>query len=122
MPVKGRSWGFNVSEGELEPPCPLRALAPQASASANSATRNRDAWGTHRLSYLSKPNVPRRVPRLAACIHPSTECCLCGGGLCLDSDVPEERLHADPEVLVVAVDGGPDLGLAAHAGAADPGQ
>src|SRR5689334_15569956 len=38
---------------------------------------------------------------LAACIHPSTECCLCGG-LCLDSDVPEERLHADPEVLVVA--------------------
>src|SRR5690349_4762951 len=52
-----------VSEGGLEPPCPLRALAPQASASAYSATRTRDAWGTHRLSYLSKPNVPRRVPR-----------------------------------------------------------
>jgi hypothetical protein len=29
----------NVSEGGLEPPCPIRALAPQASASANSATR-----------------------------------------------------------------------------------
>jgi len=28
-----------VSEGGLEPPCPLRALAPQASASAYSATR-----------------------------------------------------------------------------------
>src|SRR6266568_5089073 len=30
-----------VSEGGLEPPCPLRALAPQASASAYSATRTR---------------------------------------------------------------------------------
>jgi hypothetical protein len=28
-----------VSEGGLEPPCPIRALAPQASASAYSATR-----------------------------------------------------------------------------------
>ena len=54
---------FWVSEGGLEPPCPLRALAPQASASAYSATRTRDARGTHRLSYLSKPNAPRRVPR-----------------------------------------------------------
>src|SRR5947209_3995502 len=52
-----------VSEGGLEPPCPLRALAPQASASAYSATRTRDARGTHRLSYLSKPNALRRVPR-----------------------------------------------------------
>src|SRR4029453_13492164 len=52
-----------VSEGGLEPPFPLRALAPQASASAYSATRTRDARGTHRLSYLSKPNAPRRVPR-----------------------------------------------------------
>src|SRR6266566_1222564 len=57
------TWGFNVSEGGLEPPCPLRALAPQASASAYSATRTRDARGTHRLSHLSKPNAPRRVPR-----------------------------------------------------------
>ncbi len=31
----------SVSEGGLEPPCPLRALAPQASASAYSATRTR---------------------------------------------------------------------------------
>jgi hypothetical protein len=30
-----------VSEGGLEPPCPNRALAPQASASAYSATRTR---------------------------------------------------------------------------------
>ena len=30
---------FSVSEGGLEPPCPTRALAPQASASTYSATR-----------------------------------------------------------------------------------
>ena len=29
----------DVSEGGLEPPCPTRALAPQASASTYSATR-----------------------------------------------------------------------------------
>src|SRR6201994_1101114 len=63
MPENGRLWGQTVSEGGLEPPCPLRALAPQASASAYSATRTRDARGTHRLSYLSKPNALRRVPR-----------------------------------------------------------
>ena len=57
------TWENTVSEGGLEPPCPLRALAPQASASAYSATRTRDARGTHRLSYLSKPNAPKRVPR-----------------------------------------------------------
>src|SRR5215469_16512752 len=32
-----------VSEGGLEPPCPFGALAPQASASAYSATRTGDA-------------------------------------------------------------------------------
>lgn len=32
----------------------------------------------------------------------------------------EQGLHADAEVLIVAVDGGPVLGLAVHAGAADP--
>src|SRR5205807_1784528 len=31
-------------------------------------------------------------------------------------------LHADAQGLVVAVGGGPDLGFAAHAGAADPGK
>jgi hypothetical protein len=31
--------GNSVSEGGLEPPCPFGALAPQASASAYSATR-----------------------------------------------------------------------------------
>ena len=39
-----RTRGFRcVSEGGLEPPCPIRALAPQASASANSATRTSGA-------------------------------------------------------------------------------
>jgi hypothetical protein len=33
------TWENNVSEGGLEPPCPFGALAPQASASAYSATR-----------------------------------------------------------------------------------
>jgi hypothetical protein len=62
-PRKALLWNKfeKVSEGGLEPPCPLRALAPQASASAYSATRTRHACGTHRLSYLSKPNAPRRV-------------------------------------------------------------
>jgi hypothetical protein len=32
-------WLSKVSEGGLEPPCPFGALAPQASASAYSATR-----------------------------------------------------------------------------------
>ena len=36
---KPLTWENAVSEGGLEPPCPLRALAPQASASAYSATR-----------------------------------------------------------------------------------
>ena len=36
--------------------------------------------------------------------------------------MPEQGLHADAEVLVVAVDGGPDLRFASHAGAADPGE
>jgi tetratricopeptide (TPR) repeat protein len=78
---------------------------------------------THPNAFL--PNLAMALNNqslfLGACIHPSTKCCLCSGGLRLDADVPEERLHADPEVFVVAVDGGPDLGLAAHAGAADAG-
>src|SRR5258708_24500048 len=36
----------------------------------------------------------------------STKCCLCGGWWS-DAEVAEERLHADAEGLVVAVDGGP---------------
>ena len=40
-----------VSEGGLEPPCPFGALAPQASASANSATRT---WGP--ACKLSRPH------------------------------------------------------------------
>ena len=34
----------------------------------------------------------------------------------------EQGLHAGTQGLVVTVDGGPDLGLAAHAGAADAGE
>jgi hypothetical protein len=36
---KPLTWETSVSEGGLEPPCPFGALAPQASASAYSATR-----------------------------------------------------------------------------------
>jgi hypothetical protein len=36
---KPLTWANSVSEGGLEPPCPFGALAPQASASAYSATR-----------------------------------------------------------------------------------
>jgi site-specific DNA recombinase len=42
--------GRFVSEGGLEPPCPLRALAPQASASAYSATRTSACPGDARLA------------------------------------------------------------------------
>ena len=59
---------------------------------------------------------------LGACFIRSTKCCLCGWCERVDADVPEQGLHADTEVLVITVDGGPDRGLAAHAGAADPGQ
>ena len=34
----------------------------------------------------------------------------------------EERLHVDADLLVVAVDGGPGCGFAAHAGAAHAGE
>jgi hypothetical protein len=37
--IAGSTCIYMVSEGGLEPPCPKRALAPQASASAYSATR-----------------------------------------------------------------------------------
>jgi hypothetical protein len=43
LALRALTWGNTVSEGGLEPPCPLRALAPQASASAYSATRTSDA-------------------------------------------------------------------------------
>src|SRR5215471_7557568 len=53
-----------VSEGGLEPPCPKRALAPQASASAYSATRTGDAvhigWlRVANLAGLSEANQAR---------------------------------------------------------------
>src|SRR3954452_3725619 len=48
--------GALVSEGGLEPPCPFGALAPQASASAYSATRT---WlAEHTRGPLSPPKPP----------------------------------------------------------------
>src|SRR5690349_8039255 len=46
-----------VSEGGLEPPCPLRALAPQASASAYSATRTWPGTGTPAPGCLTIANL-----------------------------------------------------------------
>ena len=45
-----------VSEGGLEPPCPFGALAPQASASAYSATRTGDAV------HIGWPRVANLAP------------------------------------------------------------
>jgi site-specific DNA recombinase len=44
-PQAGNIGKWSVSEGGLEPPCPFGALAPQASASANSATRTSACHG-----------------------------------------------------------------------------
>ena len=45
---------------------------------------------------------------------------LCRGDGGVDAEVLEERLHADAEIFIVAVDRGPDDGLASSAlGAAD---
>jgi hypothetical protein len=49
------------------------------------------------------------------------KCCLCGRG-CLDGEITEQGLYANPESLVVTVDVGPVCGLSAPAGAADSGQ
>jgi hypothetical protein len=49
----------------------------------------------------------------------STICCLCG---CVDAEVVEEGVHADADLFVVAVDGGPGRRLAAEAWAAHAGQ
>jgi hypothetical protein len=46
----------SVSEGGLEPPCPFGALAPQASASAYSATRTSACHGWCRASRITIAN------------------------------------------------------------------
>ena len=46
-----------VSEGGLEPPCPFGALAPQASASAYSATRTWPGTGTPAPGCLTIANL-----------------------------------------------------------------
>src|ERR1700726_1847976 len=56
MPGNSRLWGFNVSEGGLEPPCPFGALAPKASASAYSATRTSACHGWCRASRITIAN------------------------------------------------------------------
>ena len=66
---KPLTWGNVVSEGGLEPPCPIRALAPQASASAYSATRTWDSGllpGRAHDSKLGPPPATGRQRRRAA--------------------------------------------------------
>jgi hypothetical protein len=59
---------FTVSEGGLEPPCPIRALAPQASASTYSATRTLGPPGRpgqrRNYSKLRARDLARFVPAL----------------------------------------------------------
>jgi hypothetical protein len=50
------SYELKVSEGGLEPPCPFGALAPQASASAYSATRTSACHGWCRASRITIAN------------------------------------------------------------------
>src|SRR5215475_10836065 len=66
-----RARGY-VSEGGLEPPCPLRALAPQASASAYSATRTQPGRGSSshsgRITIANQVTAKRHrktMPRLS---------------------------------------------------------
>jgi hypothetical protein len=54
-PQQGNLGKWSVSEGGLEPPCPFGALAPQASASAYSATRTSTASG-RRASRITIAN------------------------------------------------------------------
>ena len=102
-----------MSEGGLEPPCPLRALAPQASASAYSATRTYDAvhigWlrvanrarlsearGGHNLGWSG--DAPREPPRTGPAV-PKT------GGRCDDRTVTENPApEAQDEVVDICRD------------------
>src|SRR5712692_978176 len=52
-----------VSEGGLEPPCPFGALAPQASASAYSATRTSADRGWSRVGRITIANPGASRPR-----------------------------------------------------------
>ena len=55
-----------VSEGGLEPPCPFGALAPQASASAYSATRTQSWLRAGRPNSPSQPHHDSKPARLRA--------------------------------------------------------
>src|SRR6516162_9177875 len=65
MPGNRTIWGITVSEGGLEPPCPLRALAPQASASAYSATRTCAGARRSRVGLVTIANTGRPRPSAA---------------------------------------------------------
>src|ERR1700678_3537219 len=107
MPVNGRSWGNVVSEGGLEPPCPLRALAPQASASAYSATRTRDAgyrigWPTlaNRTPSSECPGTPNLPPSPRTPRHHRTS----DPSKCDDGAVTANQLTAQDEVVDICRD------------------
>src|SRR5664280_1063019 len=77
-PAVGDHVQNRVSEGGLEPPCPFGALAPQASASAYSATRT-GCWGPPEYGGSPASTLPnghlghggRRRPA-APQLHPPT--------------------------------------------------
>jgi hypothetical protein len=62
---KGLNCADVVSEGGLEPPCPFGALAPQASASAYSATRTRNPGVMPEPPHDSKSGP---LPATALCL------------------------------------------------------
>src|SRR5262249_5727136 len=52
----------------------------------------------------------------------STNSCLCHRCRGDEAEMAEDGLHGDPDLLVVSIDGGPDLGFAARSWAAYPGE
>src|SRR5664280_1394652 len=61
-PAVGDHVRNRVSEGGLEPPCPFGAIAPQASASAYSATRT-ECWGPPEYGGSPAATLPNGHPR-----------------------------------------------------------
>ena len=96
-----------MREGGLEPPRPIRALAPQASASTYSATR---AWvfrfrnrgpTLSRSAPGSEPRVPNRAPAERFSRHPSETERQRETGRLVRMPTPETDL---PEVVRIAQD------------------
>src|ERR1035441_800565 len=122
----------------------LSGVAAIASTGASAAAKKPVHLKTYEIGYQgplylwlrsSEPRcaqphslAPRPSMASEACGSPidkklaalrSTKCCLCRDG---DAEVVEEGLYADAEGLIVAVDAGPDGGLASQPGAADAGE